>query len=94
MAFMVLALSQTFHAYNMRSPLSLIRTGIFTNRMLNGATLISLSLVMLVLFVPPVQAAFGLIPLTGQLYGIGLALSLVPVLVLEFYKNTLGKKAS
>lgn len=89
-----LALSQTFHAFNMRSPLSLIRTGIFTNKTLNGATLISLSLVMLVLFVPPVQAAFGLIPLTGQLYGIGLALALVPILVLEFYKNTLGKKAS
>lgn len=93
MAFMVLALSQTFHAFNMRSPLSLIRTGIFTNRTLNGATLISLSLVMLVLFVPPVQSAFGLIPLTGQLYGIGLVLALMPILVLEFYKNTLGKKA-
>lgn len=93
MAFMVLALSQTFHAFNMRSPLSLTRTGIFTNRTLNGATLISLSLIMLVLFVPPVQAAFGLIPLTGQLYGTGLALALVPILVLEFYKNTLGRKA-
>lgn len=92
MAFMVLALSQTFHAFNMRSPLSLIRTGIFTNKTLNGATLISLSLVMLVLFVPPVQSAFGLIPLTGQLYGIGMALALIPILALEFYKNTLGKK--
>ena len=92
MAFMVLALSQTFHAFNMRSSLSLIRTGIFTNRTLNGATLISLFLVTLVLFVPPVQSAFGLIPLSGELYGIGLALALVPILVLEFYKNTVGKK--
>lgn len=92
MAFMVLALSQTFHAFNMRSSLSLIRTGIFTNKTLNGATLISLSLVILVLFVPPVQSAFGLIPLTLQLYGIGLGLSLIPIAVLEIYKNTLGKK--
>ena len=92
MAFMVLALSQTFHAFNMRSPLSLIRTGIFTNKTLNGATLISLSLVLLVLFVPPVRTAFGLIELSGQLYGIGLVLALVPILVLELYKNTLGRK--
>lgn len=92
MAFMVLALSQTFHAFNMRSPLSLIRTGIFTNKTLNGATLISLSLVLLVLFVPPVRTAFGLIGLSGQLYGIGLVLALVPILVLELYKNTLGRK--
>ena len=92
MAFMVLALSQTFHAFNMRSPLSLIRTGIFTNKTLNGATLISLSLVLLVLFVPPVRTAFGLIGLSGQLYGIGLVLALVPILVLELYKNSLGRK--
>ncbi len=91
MAFMVLALSQTFHAFNMRSTKSLLHTGIFTNRMLNGATLISLLLVSLVLFVTPVTTAFSLVTLTPELYLIGLFLSLVPIAVLEIYKNTLGK---
>ncbi len=93
LAFMVLALSQTFHAFNMRSSLSLRMTGVFTNRILNGAVLLSLALVALVLFVPPVCTAFGLTALPASLYGIGLALALVPVLVLEIYKNTAGKKA-
>ena len=85
LAFMVLALSQIVQAFNMRSDRSIFRIGPFGNRSLNGAALISVALVALVLFTP-LSIPFGLIALPGKLYGIGVALILVPVLVMELSK--------
>ena len=60
LAFMALALSQTVHAYNMRSEKSLFKTGMFGNKTLNQVTLISLVLIAFVLFVPGVNRVFGM----------------------------------
>jgi len=86
MAFLVMALSQVIHSFNMRSNHSLFKTGIFTNRYLNGAAFISLALIALVAFLPPVAFAFGLTQLSAAMYLYALALALVPVVVLEFSK--------
>ena len=88
LAFMTLALSQTVHAFNMRSEKSLFKTGFFSNKTLNKVTLISLLLIAFVMFTPGVVTAFGMtyIPWQGYLAGVGL--SLVPLLVLEFSKAT------
>ncbi len=86
MAFFVLSVSQVLHAFNMRSEKSLFMTGIFGNRKLNWAALVSLVLVALVLFVPGLNTAFGLIVLDLRLYLIGLGLILVPTIVMEFCK--------
>ncbi len=85
MAFMVLALSQTVHAYNMRSEHSLFRIGAFTNSKLNGAVLISVALMLLVLFTP-LRIPFGLVILPAHLYAIALGLILVPFVVMEVAK--------
>ncbi len=85
LAFMVLALSQVIHAFNMRSSHSLFKVGVFSNRKLNGACLISILLVALVLFTP-VRIAFGLIKLPLVSYLTGLLLALVPVVVMELAK--------
>jgi Ca2+-transporting ATPase len=42
----------------------------------------------LVIFIPPVTAAFGLVKLSNEMYLIALALALVPILVLEMAKAT------
>ena len=86
LAFMVLALSQVVQAFNMRSFHSIFRIGVFTNRKLNGAALVSLALMALVLFVPPVAGAFGLVALSPVLYLIGIGLSLAPLIVMEIAK--------
>ncbi|HIV28544.1 MAG TPA: calcium-translocating P-type ATPase, PMCA-type [Candidatus Ornithocaccomicrobium faecavium] len=86
LAFMVLALSQVVQAFNMRSFHSIFRIGVFTNRKLNGAALVSLALMALVLFIPPVAGAFGLVALSPVLYLIGLGLSLAPLVVMEIAK--------
>ena len=85
LAFMVLSLSQVIQAFNMRSERSLFRIGPFSNRRLNGAALLSLLLVALVLFTP-VSIAFGLVTLPWELYLLGLGLALVPVVVMELSK--------
>ena len=87
MAFMVLALSQTVHAYNMRSNHSLFKIGAFTNKNLNLASLVSLVLMAVVLFTP-VKMAFGLITLTGELYLAAFGLIVIPLFVMEILKLT------
>lgn len=85
LAFMVLALSQVVQAYNMRSEHSLFKIGLFGNRMLNLAALISVALVSLVLFTP-ICGVFEMMTLSPVLYLIGLGLILTPLLVMELAK--------
>ena len=85
MAFTVLALSQIVQAYNMRSDRSIFKIGVFGNKTLNGAALISLVLMVLVLFTP-VRTAFGLVVLTLPLYLLALGLILVPLVLMELAK--------
>ncbi len=87
MAFLVLALSQVVHSFNMRSNHSLIKIGPFTNSMLNKAAALSVILVALVAFVPPVAMVFGLVRLHAYMYFIALALAFVSVPVMEFVKH-------
>ncbi|MGI6435517.1 MAG: calcium-translocating P-type ATPase, PMCA-type [Syntrophomonadaceae bacterium] len=86
MAFLVLALSQVFHAFNMRSNHSLFSIGFFTNKYLNGAALISIALIGMVVFIPAVASAFGMMPLAGNSYLLAVGLAIVPIIVLEISK--------
>lgn len=85
LAFMVLALSQVIQAFNMRSERSIFKIGLFSNNKLNGAALISILLVVLVMFTP-LRVAFGLVVLPVSSYLIGLGLIFVPVVVMEISK--------
>lgn len=85
LAFMVLALSQIVHSFNMRSNRSLLKTGIFTNKKLNIAAAVSILLVLLVLFTP-LSVPFGLMTLPAHLYLKGLVLIFIPVVLMELAK--------
>lgn len=88
MAFFTLALSQVVHSYNMRSNHSIFKIGLFKNRYLNRSVGLSIALILLVVFVPGVSYVFGLVTLTWKLYLLAIALSFVPILVLELSKVT------
>jgi len=90
--FITLALSQVVHSFNMRSDRSLFSIGVFTNPRLNLAGLVSLALMALVLFVPPVAAAFQLIALPMEGYLAALGLALLPLPAMEIFKVFLGRK--
>ncbi len=85
MAFMVLSLSQVIQAFNLRSDRSIFKIGPFTNKKLNGAVLVSIILVLLVLFTP-LRIAFSLVILPWQLYILALGLILVPLVIMEICK--------
>ena len=85
LAFMTLALSQVIQSFNMRSDKSLFKTGMFSNKKLTLASLASVVLVTIVLF-SPIRTLFQLSILSWQLYLVGLALSLFPILFMEITK--------
>lgn len=86
LAFMVFALVETFHAFNMRSDHSIFKIGLFSNKQMNWSALVSLLLVALVLFTPGVVTAFNMMYLPYYGYLIGLGLSLVPMIIMECSK--------
>ena len=86
MAFLVLAMSQVFHALNMRTNQSLFKVGILSNNQMNKAFLTSTVLTAAVLFIPLLATVFGLVALPWWLYLVGLGLSLVCIPVTEISK--------
>ncbi len=87
MAFIVLAGTQIFHAYNMRSVHSLFKIGFFSNKYLNGAAFLSLAMICLVVFVEPLAKVIGLTKLSGEMYLAALGLAILPIVVLELFKG-------
>lgn len=86
LTFMVLSLSQILQSYNMRSGLSLFKTGLWGNKYLNTAVLISVTLVFIVLFTP-LSSIFGLVILPVRLYFTGFFLTFIPLIVMEISKT-------
>lgn len=64
MTFTTLVLAQLFNVFNARSDQQSAFTGLFSNRWLLGAVALSLALQVFVLYIPPMQKAFGTVGLT------------------------------
>jgi Ca2+-transporting ATPase len=87
MAFTILALSPLFHAFNCRSERdSIFRVGIFSNRYLLGAVLLSASVHCITIVVPPLHVVFRTHALSGMQWLIVLAMSFAPIPVTELAK--------
>jgi Ca2+-transporting ATPase len=87
MAFVVLALSQLLYAFTVRHPeKSIVKVGLFTNKMLLFALLIGVLLQVTVISLPFLQNAFGVTMLSFKDWDIVILLSLVPVLMNELVK--------
>lgn len=92
MAFAVLAISQLVHAFNIRSTHSLFRVGFASNKYMVGAFFAALALMLIVLFVPLLQGVFKIITMNGPEWLIVVALSLVPLVVMELTKLFTDRK--
>lgn len=88
MAFIVLATSQLFHVFNIKSnELSIFKQNIFNNKYLVGAFGISMLLTAVVVFVKPLATVFGLdadMPAVNYLIALGLSAS--PIVIVEIQK--------
>jgi Ca2+-transporting ATPase len=87
MAFATLSISELLRAYTARSErYPLLRLGVFTNRFMNLALLISLALVMAVLYIPFLQPFFNTTSLGWAQWEVILPLLIVPSLAAESVK--------
>lgn len=91
LAFVTLVVAELFRAYAARSEwVPLLRTGLFANRWMQWAFLSSVSLLILVVYVPPLRPVFNTLPLTLPMWALVLPLSLVPFLLVEGRKLLLN----
>ncbi|GBE02466.1 calcium-transporting ATPase 1 [bacterium BMS3Bbin06] len=87
MVFTVLCLSQLFHVLAIRSEReSLFKVGLFSNKPLLGAVLVSFGLQMGVIYIPFLNPVFRTVPLSAGELAITLALSSVVFFVVECEK--------
>jgi P-type Ca2+ transporter type 2C len=87
MAFMTLALSQVFHAFDARSQnRSIFSSRLFTNPWLWGAVAICLLLQAAAVYIPLLQKVLHTVPPTILEWGVIAGCSLLPVVVVELVK--------
>ena len=87
MAFTVLALSQLVHVFNIRNnKKSIFKTGIFNNKQLILATVVSAALMIIILCVPALRHIFS-IPVLPLMNIIEIAiLVFMPIVIVEIFK--------
>ncbi len=86
MAFCVLAFSQLAHSFNIHSTKRSILGSFFINKALIGATLINVTMMLAVIFIPGVNTLFKVVPIDLQHWEVVIGLSLTPILVVELMK--------
>ncbi|HPL82438.1 MAG TPA: HAD-IC family P-type ATPase, partial [Anaerolineaceae bacterium] len=95
MAFVTLSLSELLRAFTARSEYyPLTKIGVFTNRNMNLAVLFSIIMVLLVIYLPFLNAPFNTIPLTWLHWLIMLPLIFIPSIVAEIMKAIAYKSYS
>ncbi len=94
MAYLVLSVSQLFFVLEMRNDKGLFRGGV--TRFMAASFAISLAMVAVVAFVPPLQKSFGLTLLPWHFYLTAIAFSLLPTLFHELSRLALkhGRKTA
>jgi len=87
MAFIVLALSELVHVFNIRNnSMSLFKTKIFNNSKLVFAILASAALMLIILFVPALQSVFAIVPLPMENIIETILLVFAPLVIVEIFK--------
>ena len=86
MAFATLSITQLVHVFNVRSDKSIFRVSLFRNRYLIYAFLGSLVLQLVVMVLPPLQNAFGIVALDAAQWLTVIGLALMTVVFSEIGK--------
>ncbi|MCL2842619.1 MAG: cation-translocating P-type ATPase [Oscillospiraceae bacterium] len=85
-AFAVLALSQLFHAFGVRSRESLLRIGVCSNRKIVLAFVLGVVMQVTVIGHPALAEVFGVVPLTLEQWRTVFLLAPIPLVVMELTK--------
>jgi len=97
MVFLIICLMQILHAVNCKTTRSIFTINIFNNKSFNISFLALLALILTVAFVPLLQTAFGIVPLSGlQWLIVAIAsISIIPLVeICKVFVNLYYKKHS
>lgn len=93
MAFVTLSISELLRAYTARSErYPLLKIGIFSNKWMNRAVLLSLVLLLVVVYVPFLQKVFQTYPLNWQAWSLIIPLFFIPSIAAEISKVVIYRK--
>jgi Ca2+-transporting ATPase len=94
MAFVTLSASELVRAYTARSErASLFRLGLFTNRMMQYAVLVSVALLLGAVYLPFLQPIFNTVPLGVKEWTVVMPLLLIPGVAAEITKAVMRMRA-
>jgi Ca2+-transporting ATPase len=94
MAFITLSASELFRAFTARSErYPLLKIGIFSNKNMNYAILVSLVLMLAVVYVPFLNKVFNTVPLGWKQWEVMLPLLLIPSVAAELVKYISSRKS-
>ena len=95
MAFVTLSLCELFRAYTVRSEkASIFRLGVFSNRYMQYAVGLSITLLFLVVAVPFLQPIFNTHFMSGREWAVVLGLAIIPAVAEEITKAFLRRRES
>lgn len=86
MAFSTLTLARLFHGFNCRSKQSIFKAGILSNPYSLAAFFTGALLLALVLFLPPLQTLFSVVPLNAKQAGSMLLLAFLPTFLIQLFR--------
>ena len=97
MAFIVLALSELVHVFNIRDDKkSIFKSKVFNNKTLIGAILVSAALMLVILFIPALRGVFSIPVLPMDNIVEIVCLVFAPIVIVEIFKlfkiNSIGKE--
>jgi P-type Ca2+ transporter type 2C len=93
MAFMTLSLSELLRAFTARSErYPILKIGVFTNKWMNMAVLFSLTLLLMVVYVPILNPIFSTVPLSWAEWQFVLPLLIVPSVAAEVAKYIVTRR--
>lgn len=91
MSFVVLSMSELFHAFNLKSDGTIFRKGFFKNKYMIYAFLIGMALQLSVMLIEPLRKLFKLAELEPAQWLIVFALSAAPIVIVEISKFIIPK---
>ena len=87
MAFIALGMLELVHSFNIKSEQSIFKIGILENKYLIGSFILGTIVQTIVVIIPQLAKIFKLIPLNQTQWLITIAISLLPIPIMELQKS-------
>ena len=87
MAFIALGMLELVHSFNIKSEQSIFKIGILENKYLIGSFILGTIVQTIVVIIPQLAKIFKLIPLNQTQWLITIAISLLPIPIMELQKR-------